>query len=207
MPEIHFQCPKCGRPLHVSEELANQLMECPTCIATIVIPARSRMQPPPVSRLSEPEQQAVESIFFQSGDITVTNARFVVGAETFAIRDIASVEVVESDKLVKRRPRNPLRGIVLMALQLLSGFFGLFFIFAGAVCWYSARLKLWEAAGCGVVGVLMIAVPGWPSANWKRAFKIVLKTAGSEKTVYKSFDRDRVFRIVRALNESIMSRG
>ena len=36
------------------------------------------------------------STYFRSGNIAVTNARFKIGAQTFAMRGIASVEGVET---------------------------------------------------------------------------------------------------------------
>jgi hypothetical protein len=35
---------------------------------------------------------STETIFFQEGEILVTNARFVVGSQTFAMRTITSVK-------------------------------------------------------------------------------------------------------------------
>jgi len=49
MPEIHFECPKCNRPLDAPQELATQFIECPNCKEVIEVPARSKpTKPPPV---------------------------------------------------------------------------------------------------------------------------------------------------------------
>ena len=54
MPDIHFECPKCKRRLDASEELAAQLIDCPTCNETIEVPVRSRRVEPPKSPSPEP---------------------------------------------------------------------------------------------------------------------------------------------------------
>lgn len=41
MPDIHFECPKCKQRLDAPEELAAQLIDCPTCTETIEVPNRS----------------------------------------------------------------------------------------------------------------------------------------------------------------------
>ena len=42
MVEIHFECPSCAQSINAPQELANQLIECPTCKNTIEVPACSR---------------------------------------------------------------------------------------------------------------------------------------------------------------------
>ena len=60
MPDIHFECPKCTQPLDAPEELARQLIDCPTCKETIEVPIRSRPinttapPPPPIPPVSQP---------------------------------------------------------------------------------------------------------------------------------------------------------
>ena len=41
MPDIHFECPKCNQSLDAPEELACQLINCPSCKETIEVPTRS----------------------------------------------------------------------------------------------------------------------------------------------------------------------
>lgn len=44
MSDIHFECAKCGQPIDAPEDLASQLIECPTCKETINVPARSQRE-------------------------------------------------------------------------------------------------------------------------------------------------------------------
>jgi DNA-directed RNA polymerase subunit RPC12/RpoP len=43
MPDIHFDCPMCAQTIDAPEELATQLIECPTCKERIEVPARSQL--------------------------------------------------------------------------------------------------------------------------------------------------------------------
>ncbi len=204
MPEINFSCPKCNQPIDAPSELANQLTECPACKETIEVPIRTRGQTPASTSFAA-SVSADESKFFQDGDIMVTNARFVVGTKTFAMRGITSIEAVESEEVVDIKSADPMRTI-------LGGIFtliGLFIIGAGFFCWLFFEFSFWVVVGAGVIGLLMLGIAG--SLNFinykKRAFKIVLKTAGGEVTAYKSFDRNHISQIIRALNDSIIANG
>ena len=204
MPEINFSCPKCNQPIDAPGELAGQLMECPACNETIEVPVRTRTKQSQIPT-SQPAHQTNESIFFQSDSITVTNARFVVGTKTFAMRGITSIEAVESEEVVDIKSTDPMRTIFGGVFTLI----GLFIIGAGFFCWIFYEFSFWIVVGAGVMGLLMLGVAG--SLNFinykKRAFKIVLKTAGGEVTAYKSFDRNHISQIIRALNDSIISNG
>ena len=38
MPDMTFNCPECGQELEAPDELAGEVVECPTCSAQIQIP-------------------------------------------------------------------------------------------------------------------------------------------------------------------------
>lgn len=94
MPDIHFQCPMCKQALAAPEELAKQLIECPTCAQTIEVPLRSPSahtdplppaippQPPPVhsSALQSPRRHGVfYYVFWGTVSLFVTLAILFVG--------------------------------------------------------------------------------------------------------------------------------
>jgi len=199
MPDIHFDCPRCNQPIDAPGELANQLTECPTCKETIEVPLRSRSQTPDSGSFVV-RASGDESVFFRSGDIMVTNARFVVGAKTFAMRGITSVEVVEKDEVVETQPGSSWP-------QAVGGVGFIFSILVGFLCWLVFDTSFWVLVGAAVIGVLMILAAALLSTKWKRAFKIVLKTAGGDVTAYQSFDRGHISQISRALNDSIIAHG
>jgi hypothetical protein len=126
---------------------------------------------------------AEETTLFQSRNIAVTNARFIVGAQTFAMRGITSVEGVET-------PVSYIGPVMLGLLALwisISLFGGMIFL--------------------GIVGVLILVADIWITIRRKPTFTVVLRTAGGEVTAYKSTDRDHIAQIIRALNEAMISHG
>lgn len=125
-----------------------------------------------------------ETTFFQSGHISVTNARFVVGAQTFAMRGITSVQGVET-------PPNYTGGVIMIILGVIvaaAGFYG-------------------SSIGAGVFGLLVSAGGVWVVRQQKPTFAVVLRTAGGEVTAYQSQDRNHISQIIQALNDSIISHG
>jgi hypothetical protein len=60
MPDIHFECPKCGQTIDAPQEMAAQLVDCPACKETIEVPVRNRrvmpagFTPPPTKPVSKP---------------------------------------------------------------------------------------------------------------------------------------------------------
>jgi hypothetical protein len=184
--------------MSVSGDMANQLMECPTCKGTIEVPVRTRGHPPDSTSFAA-KASSDEFLFFQSADIMVTNARFVVGAKTFAMRGITSVDLVEADEIVETQPGNPLPAIIMGVAILL--------IVVGFVCWMFYDFSFLVLVGSGIIGVLMFICAILLATQQRRVFKIVLKTAGGEVTAYKSFDRGHIFKIIQALNDSIIAQG
>jgi hypothetical protein len=127
---------------------------------------------------------ADESTFFQSRGIAVTNARFIVGAQTFAMHGITSVQGVETPASYGWPALLTLVGLIIMALSLFGG-----------------------EIGVGVFGVLLFAAGIWLFTRQKPKFAVVLRTAGGEVTAYESRNRDHIAEIIRALNEAIISHG
>jgi hypothetical protein len=192
MPDINFQCPNCSGTLDVPRERANQLVECPVCKKTIEVPAHTQKQTSDFGFATS--ASADESVFFQSGDVLVTNARFVIGAKTFAMRGITSVEVVESKEAVKLRANSG--DFVLIGIGLVIIAIGVIFKMYG--------FGFGVLIITGIIGLLMLIIGAFP-ARVMRIFKVVLKTAGGDVIAYQSFDGNHISQIVRALNDSIVS--
>ena len=126
---------------------------------------------------------AEESTYFKSGNIAVTNARFVVGSQTFAMRGITSVQGVET----------PVSYVIPVLISLL-----------GLVL---AVNLFRNGSSVGIVGILILAAGIWMAVRQKPTFAVVLRTAGGEVTAYKSRNRDHIAQIIRALNEAMISHG
>ena len=61
MGEIRFECPKCRQSLAAPEELATQMIDCPTCSEAIHVPLQGRPlraeAPPPQAQIARPAEQ------------------------------------------------------------------------------------------------------------------------------------------------------
>lgn len=128
----------------------------------------------------------------------MTNARFIVGAKTFAMRSITSVQSVS-------RKEEPLGITGMGCLSVIIFMLGLVI----SCCGFGSS-TVW----LGVFGILIIAGGVWlairalPSQpKPKTIFTVVLTTAGGEVTAYQSDDQNHISQIIRALNDSIISHG
>src|ERR1017187_4601435 len=127
---------------------------------------------------------STEKQYFQREDVTVTSTRFIAGSQTFAMRNITSVESVEVE------PNSKPPGYLLLL--------GIVFVLVGF-----ATSSIW----CGIVGLAMIAVGAYWSWKQRSTFAVVLTTAAGEVTAYQSQSRSVISAIVTALNLSIVERG
>jgi hypothetical protein len=185
-------CPHCGMEtaIYLTKEIPAPIAPKPAPSVAPKLRTAPALQPS--------AQAAKESIFFQSGNITVTNARFIVGAKTFAMRSITSVQSVS-------RKEEPLGITGMGCLSVIIFMLGLVI----SCCGFGSS-TVW----LGVFGILIIAGGVWlairalPSQpKPKTIFTVVLTTAGGEVTAYQSDDQNHISQIIRALNDSIISHG
>ena len=119
-----------------------------------------------------------EMTFLDEGGVTVTNARFVVPAQTYAMSGITSV------KSLKHTPS--IKGPVILGLIGLAGLGG---------------------KDTTIVALIFLAAGiAWFILN-KPKYSAVLRSASGEAEALTSKDSDFISRIVKALNEAIISRG
>lgn len=124
-----------------------------------------------------------ERTFLSDGGVTVTQARFMVPGQTYAMSGVTSVKsLVESPSR-----KGPLAVMAFGILVLLSG------------------------AQSGAGGVLLgMAIAGIGGLWWylqKPKYIVVLHSASGESRAYVSADGGLVGRIVSALNDAIVARG
>ena len=127
---------------------------------------------------------STETTFFQDANITITNARFIVGSQTFAMRGITSVQSIEVEPNYT--------GVT--TLLSLSGIVGLLA--------FTNSLAI-LAVACTIV----FAIGAWWASSLKTSYAVVLRTAGGEVRAYESKDASQIGRIMKALNDSIISHG
>jgi hypothetical protein len=125
-----------------------------------------------------------ETTFFQSNDISVTNTRFIVGAQTFAIRGVTSVQAIK----IPANYGDSLAFIFIGVIIALFGFANSLFVLGG-------------------LGILILFLGIWVVTRQKPIFAIVLRTASGEIKAYQSYDSSYISHIIEALNRSIISHG
>ena len=119
-----------------------------------------------------------EVTFYQNGNVTVTQSRYVTHAKTYAMRNISSVHVVE---LVKSR-KLPVIMIVIGLLMMLVS---------------EARVAGLLILGGGIALLFLI----------KNEFAVRISTNSGELDSVVSKDKMQIQKIVSALNEAIIHRG
>ena len=119
-----------------------------------------------------------EVMFYQDGNVTVSQARFITNSKTYAMRNISSVHIFE---IVASRK--------LPFIMILIGFFMLFSD--------SARIAGFITLALGV-GILFLI---------KNEFSVRISTNSGEANSIVSKDKVYIQTIVNALNEAIIHRG
>lgn len=122
-----------------------------------------------------------DQVYFQQGEITVTTARFIVSAQTFAMRTITSIREEQED---------PTR------------VWPVIFILAG-VSVFIANLMPFNLGA--ILGLAIFVAGIWQAVRSKPTFSVVLTAAHGEVTAYRSKNREFVSQIIQALNKAIAS--
>lgn len=133
-----------------------------------------------------------ERIFLRESGVVVSNARFIVPTQTFAMAGITSV------KTFREVPR---RG-GLIALML----FGMLLVLIGIV----GAVANGIGVGSGIViafGLLLSAAVIYAMSQQRDRFHVLLKTASGEAKALTSVDLAFIRRVVAGLNEAIVHRG
>jgi hypothetical protein len=118
-----------------------------------------------------------EKEFFRYEDVTVSNSRFIVASQTFAMSNITSVRASQTDP---------------------NRFWPIAFIVVGV----GALLS--QAYGFGAV---LVIIGGIWVASQKTYYHVALTTAGGESQALTSEQKDYIEKVVQALNDAIVHRG
>jgi hypothetical protein len=121
-----------------------------------------------------------EQIFFDQNGVSVSNARFIVSGQTYAMSSVTSV---------KQAVKEPSRGG-----PILLGIIGLLICLIGNVT-------------AVVIGLLTLAVAIALGVMQKPEYIVVLSTSSGESQALKSQNKSYVESVVNALNQSIIHRG
>ncbi|WP_395611028.1 DUF6232 family protein [Pseudomonas sp. B22129] len=120
-----------------------------------------------------------EKVFFNQGDVSVSNSRFIVDGQTYAMSNVTSV---------KSRVTPPDRGAAIII----------------AIVGLACLLGRGSVFVAGLIA-LAIAVLVWRSSKAKYA--VVLNTSSGEKQALVSNDKTYITNVITSLNEAIVSRG
>ncbi len=125
-----------------------------------------------------------EKVFYEDGANKVTNARFVAGAQTYALSGITSVRMAEE------APKYKLHTMAGGALAIFAGFAQFSENFMGAI--------------------VLIAIGGaliWFGKNMKATYHVVTVSSGGESQALSSSDQTLISKIVNGITEAIVHRG
>ena len=121
-----------------------------------------------------------EQIFFDDRGVKVTNARFIVHSQTYAMNGVTSV---------KSGVEEPSRGGALIAIGV-----GLLILIAA------------EGAA-KIVGLLIAAAGGWALSRQKATHSVYLSSASGEVQALSDQDEDYISSVINALNDALVHRG
>lgn len=125
-----------------------------------------------------------EQVFFDNGDVKVTNARFISNGQTYVMSNVTSVK-----SLVEAPSRA--MPVLLIVIGGLISFFG----FGNS------------SVNASIVGIICIVVGLLWFSSLKKTYFVSLATASGEKRALSSEDESFIGAIVTSLNDAIVHRG
>jgi hypothetical protein len=173
---VQRYCETCGT--QVSETAAF----CSGCGNKVI---NHPLAPPPrtesVQRQNVPER--TETVLLDERGIKVTNARFLVDGQTYAMAGVTSVKT----EVEHPSQRGPYVVIGIGGLLFLNGTTG--------------------QSGALLAGALVFALGVMWFRSRKSEYLVLLTTASGEKRPYKSNDEVFVRKVVKAINDAFVHRG
>ncbi len=176
-----MSCPGCGRTGRIPDELQGKQVKCPKCGAIFG---------------GESPQQ--EIVFFEERGVKVTNIRFILRNQTYAISGINSVGSFEERRLVFE--------FVMVVIPCLA-------ILLLSILWVSLVCSLLTLSD-GIGGLLFVSIVPVPTLMvlkflvryLKPTYWIRLDTSGGRVRAFRSSNQDFIQRIVKAVNDAIIAR-
>lgn len=119
--------------------------------------------------------------FFNDGNVSVSSARFRVGASTYAMQGVTSVKRAKKDA---------------------NKFPAILMIFIGALMTFGA-----DQIGSKIFGVVLVVVGIIVFRKMKAEYSVYLNSSSGESQALKSKDVSYIDQVIDALNKSIVHRG
>jgi len=130
-----------------------------------------------------------EKIFFENGNIKITNARFIAGSQTYAMAAINSVKVTKT---------NITESKTIPGILIAIGIIWLLIIFGKANSFSS---YVWPSL------LLAVGVFWFFSIKENFLYRVVLTTSSGEASAFESTNKNDILTIEKALNDVIIFRG
>ncbi|MCY1290980.1 hypothetical protein D9M69_389970 [compost metagenome] len=140
--------------------------------------------------MDDMDTAAAEKLFFDAHGVKVTNARFIVSKQTYAMASVNSVKVGVTNQTPSKSGA---------AISCIVG--GLMLLMAS-----SNLRELWGLAVVGA-GALSAGVLWLRSIKPKFEYKLILTTSSGETTALSSFSESDIRVVETALNDAIIYRG
>ena len=121
-----------------------------------------------------------EQVFFEQGDVKVTNARFIVSSKTYAMNGVTSV---------KSSVTPPDRTGAFIAIGV------------------GVLMAIAAEGATRLIGVLIAAGGVWLLMQQKATHAVYLSSASGEVQALANTDADFINSVVRGLNEALIHRG
>jgi hypothetical protein len=121
-----------------------------------------------------------EQVFFNQGNVKVTNARFIVNSQTYAMSGVTSVKTGFT-------PPNRNGAFIAIGIGVL--------------------MTIGGEGGSKLVGVLIAAAGIWYLTQLKNTHSVYLSSASGEVQALTDTDENFIGSVVHALNEALIHRG
>lgn len=137
-------------------------------------------------------EAAAEKVFYDRDGVRVTNARFQVGAQTYAMSAVNSVAYQREEAG--------------HGFAIFLGFVGAAMLLVGGVG-VKLSTTVVVSVALAVVGVLLLATGIWLAKSAKPTYLVALTTASGQVKALSSMEAGAIEPVVRALNDALVSRG
>ena len=127
-----------------------------------------------------------EKVFFNFDGVTVSNSRFIVRSQTYAMQSVTSVKpgIVE-----------PKRGVAILLM------------FIGFLLLVGEMLALYTAGVLLIAGIVAIIIGLIAWVLEKPKYSVILNTSAGEHHALISEKKQDIEHVLQALNQAIVSRG
>ena len=184
---MEINCPSCSEAVLIADEDMTATAECPFCQQRIEF---DEAEPTPINELNppkiQPEALTSERSLLEWGSVKVTDKRVIIGARTYACKQIASVGIAtdfKGPKLVFGKPA--------VAVGFLSWVPALvFFLLAVLITGSSLGSLIAALFGICVLAAIIITIMCFLAGGEPRYWLEIATASGREQALLCPSDKD-----------------